>query len=63
MWVTIHEKEERENRARKKRGIHNIPILSYTESEEKKRKIKTPKQRKSAEKRNSHIMPILSTET
>ena len=49
-------KEEKRKPGKKKRGKDNIPILLYTESEEKKRKIKT-KKRKSAEKRKSH-MPV-----
>ena len=37
MWVTIHEKRGKEKKhARKKKGKDDIPLLLYTESEEKK---------------------------
>ena len=48
-------KRKKENRARKKRGKDNIPILLYTEIEGEKRGKLKPQKRKSAEKRKSHM--------
>ena len=52
----IHEKGGKEKTGLEKRGKDSIPILLYTESEEKKRKVKT-KKKKPAEKRKSR-MPV-----
>ena len=52
MWVTIHERRGNEKTGQeKKKGKDIIPTLLYTDSEEKRRKIQTPKKRKSNPKR------------
>ena len=54
MRVTIHKRRGKEKTG-KKRGKDSISILLYTESEEKKRKIKTKKEDISLQEEVSHV--------